>query len=67
MTAAPTAATVASVPNPNAPTLAALLDNLGGGVVRVLAAPGGLDTNVSDVFIHDPSETAPTLHAGDVV
>lgn len=61
--AAESNSTVASV---SSPTLAMLLDNLGGGIVRVLAAPGGLDASVSDVFIHDPSES-PTLQAGDIV
>lgn len=64
--AATAATTVPVVPPVNNPSLAALLDNLGGGVVRVLAAPGGLDADVSDIFIHDPSE-APVLNAGDVV
>lgn len=63
MSAAPA---VTSAPAPHAPTLAALLDNLGGGVVRVLAAPGGLEASVSDVFIHDPFDP-PVLHPGDVV
>lgn len=66
MNSATAATTVPVVPPVNDPTLSALLDNLGGGVVRVLAAPGGLDAIVSDVFIHDPSE-APALNAGDVV
>lgn len=53
-----------SLPPP--PSLGALLDNLGGGVVRVIAAPGGLDTAVADVVIHDPSDPPP-LQPGDVV
>ena len=54
-----------SEPTPR-PTLGLLLDQLGSGVVRILAAPRGLDVDVADVVIHDPLEP-PRWHAGDLV
>ena len=53
-------------PAPPSPSLGTLLDNLGGGVVRVIAAPGGLGRPVGDVVIHDPADP-PTLQPGDLV
>ena len=41
------------------PTLAAVVDALGGGVVRVLAAPRGLDVPVGEPVVHDPTGDPP--------
>lgn len=48
------------------PTLALLLDGLGLGLVRVLAAPKGLDVLAGPPSIHDPADPSP-LDEGAVV
>lgn len=47
-------------------TLRSLVDAIGFAVVRILAAPEGLDVPVLDITIHDPLGP-PTAHEGDVV
>lgn len=48
------------------PTLLALIDNLGEGIMRVFAAPKGLDVAVGDIVIHDPADIA-RAEPGDVI
>ena len=48
------------------PTLAALVEDLALGVLRVVTAPRGLDVAVGDVLIHDPLEKA-GAQSGDVI
>jgi sugar diacid utilization regulator len=47
-------------------TLAELVENLGGTVVEVIAAPRGLDVDLGRVVVHDPREHV-EVGAGDVV
>jgi len=51
---------------PEVPSLGALIGNLGDGILRVFAAPRGLDVAVGDFVIHDPID-APRIEPGDVV
>lgn len=50
----------------SAPTLGAVVDALGVGVVRVLCAPRGLDVPAGEPVVHDPSGE-PTVDRGELV
>jgi hypothetical protein len=51
---------------PSTPTLGAVVEALGAGVVRVRAAPRGLDVPVGEPVVHDPVGE-PVAGPGDVV
>lgn len=47
-------------------TLGALIEQVSGGILELACAPRGLDVEVGEPVIHDPSDASP-VHPGDIV